>query len=88
MIRDQHALDVVGMVDDVDVAAARWHEQAIDIAEARIQFAHALERVGSFADVELKVRLRRRAALGSSRSACAAQPHPSQLGVAVHELML
>ncbi len=52
MIRQQHVLDVVGMIDDVVVHAARRSEHAIDIAEAREILAQLRQRFVAPAEVE------------------------------------
>ena len=57
VVRDQHALDVIGMVDDPGVGLAPGRVDAVDVAVAGEQLAHALEGVVRRADVELQLGL-------------------------------
>jgi len=52
MVRQQHPLDVVGVVDDVVVNASAGREDSIDVAELREIAAEARERFVVAAEIE------------------------------------
>ncbi len=59
VIRQQHPLDVVGMIDDVVVHAAAGREDAIDIAESGEIVLQSRQRFIAAAEIEAFGRPRR-----------------------------